>query len=94
MMRLSNERIEFISDQIASALTEKKLVGYYHRRKKLKNVIAGIIIGDLEIEDKIDAEVIKMIKSIKRDIPEGSAEWVSIFQQKKEEIAKRHNYIY
>jgi len=93
-MRLSDERIEFLAKQIASVLAEKKLVGYYHRKKKLSNVIASIVIQDLEMEDRIDAEVIQMIRSIKRDIPEGSAEWSSIFQKKKEEIAKRHNYIY
>ncbi|HOE63149.1 MAG TPA: DUF507 family protein [Candidatus Sumerlaeota bacterium] len=93
-MRLSEERIEFLSNQIAQTLLNKKLVGYYNRKKKLNNVIAHIMMMDLKMEDKIDEEVVKMIKSIKRDIPEGSSEWVSIFQEKKAEIAKRHNYIY
>ena len=93
-MRLSEERIEFLSSQIAQALLNKKLVGYYSRKKKLDNIIAHIMLLDLQMEDKIDEEVVRMIKSIKRDIPEGSSEWVSIFQEKKAEIAKRHNYVY
>ena len=93
-MRLSETRIEFIAQQIALSLTNKKFLGYYHRKLKLPSVIARVMIHDLAFEDKIDAEVEKIIRSIKRDIPEGSAEWVSIFQQKKEELAKRYQYIY
>jgi len=93
-MRLSESRVEFIAQQIARALVEKKMVGYYNRKRKFHSVIARVIIQDLAFEDKIDKEVVKIIRSIKRDIPEGSAEWSSIYQQKKEELAKRYNYIY
>ena len=93
-MRLSEARIEFIAQQIAQSLTEKKYAGFYNRKMKFHGIIARIMIQDLAFEDKIDAEVEKVIKSIRRDIPEGSAEWVSIFQQKKEEVAKRYHYVY
>lgn len=93
-MRLSEERIEFIARQIAKSLREKKYVSYYSRSRSLDSVIARQILKDLSFEDKIDAEVEKSIRSIKRNIPEGSAEWMSIFQQKKEELAKRYHYIY
>ena len=93
-MRLSEVRIEFIAQQIAQSLTDKKYLGYYNRKLKLPSIIARVMIQDLALEDKIDAEVEKVIKSIQREIPEGSAEWVSIFQQKKEELAKRYHYVY
>ena len=93
-MRLSEARIEFIAEQIEKALTGKKMIGYYSRKRKLSSIIARVIIQDLAFEDKIDSEVEQTIRSIKRNIPEGSAEWGSIFQQKKEELAKRYNYIY
>lgn len=93
-MRLSEDRIEFIGRQIAKALSDKKYVSYYARSRNLDSLIARKMLKDLAFEDKIDAEVEKIIKSIKRDIPEGSAEWMSIFHQKKEELAKRYNYIY
>ena len=93
-MRLSEARIEFIAQQIARSLTDKKYVGFYNRKLKFHSIIARVMIQDLAFEDKIDAEVEKIIKSIRRDIPEGSAEWGSIFQQKKEELAKRYNYVY
>jgi hypothetical protein len=93
-MRLSEERIEFIARQIAKVLADKKYITYYARSRTLDGLIAREVIKDLAFEDKIDAEAEKSVRSIKRDIPEGSAEWMSIFQQKKEELAKRHNYIY
>jgi hypothetical protein len=35
-----------------------------------------------------------MIEGMKRPIPHGSAEWQAIYSEKKEEIARRRNYIY
>ena len=93
-MRLSEARIEFIAEQIAKTLKKKRLVAYYNRRRKLSSIIARVMIEDLAFEDKIDKEVIDIINSIDRDIPEGSAEWSSIYQQKKDELAKRYNYVY
>ncbi len=93
-MRISEARIEFIAEQVAKSLESKKLISNYSRKRKLSSVIAAAIHRDLSYEDKLDAEVEKIIRSIKRDIPEGSAEWMSIFQQKKDELAKRNNYIF
>ena len=93
-MRLSEARIEFIAEQLEKALISQKMIGYYSRKRKLSSIIARVVIQDLAFEDKIDKEVEKTILSIKRNIPEGSAEWSSIFQQKKEELAKRYNYVY
>ncbi len=92
-MRLSDERIQFIASQISDILLDKNLVTVKGLRNTLKILVARAIIKDLQIEDQIDEEVKNIIASMKRDIPEGSSEWKSIFQQQKEAIAKRLNYI-
>lgn len=93
-MRLSDERITFIANKIGDALLKKKYIGYQKSKHTLTTQIARTIIKDLQIEDQIDEEVKEIIKSMQREIPEGSSEWVSIFQQQKEILAKRINYIY
>lgn len=92
-MRLSADRTNFICSNILDALTKKKLIKYKGLRTALVTQLARVIITDLAEEDEIDAEVERMIESMKRRIPRYSAEWNSIFVQKKEELAKRRNYI-
>lgn len=93
-MRLSEERIHFIAEQVAKELLAKGLVKYGGSRIVMESEISRVILADLSIEDEIDREVVEMIEKMKRNIPPGSAEWTAIYQQKKEEIARRRGYIY
>lgn len=93
-MRLSEERIYFIVDQIIESLLSKQLIETSLPKNILRREIAKVFIKDLKIEDEIEEEVIRIIKSMSRDIPEDSPEWQSIFRQKKEELAQRRNYIF
>ena len=92
-MRFSDDRIQSIAGQIADHLRRKKMIHFSGLRTSLVTTIARVITNDLKIEDEINAEVERMIESMQRKIPRGSAEWNSIFFQKKEELAHRRNYI-
>ena len=93
-MRLRDDRIQSIATQIAEHLAQEKLIAFRGMRTSLVTVIARVIANDLKIEDQINAEVERMIESMQRKIPRGSAEWNSIFFQKKEELARRRKYIF
>lgn len=92
-MRLSDDRIQFISGTMADRLLADKMIRFDGPRISLITLLARTIINDLKIEDEINAEVERMIASMQRNIPRGSAEWTTIFMQKKEELARRRNYI-
>ena len=92
-MRLSEERIHFVAEQIVHELVSKGLIDTKRNAREIARDIIRVMIQDLRIEDEIDAEVVKMIKSMGRDIPEDSPEWNSVFRQKKEELARRRNYV-
>jgi hypothetical protein len=92
-MRLSADRIGYICSKVCDALLKKKLIKYKGSRTALATQLARVIMTDLIKEDEIDAEVERMIESMKRRVPRYSAEWNSIFMQKKEELAKRRNYV-
>lgn len=93
-MRMSEERITFIAHQIAEDLMSKNLVKFGGSQLVMEAEIVRVIVSDLKIEEEIDREVVEMIDSMKRVIPQGSAEWQAVYSQKKEEIARRRNYIY
>lgn len=92
-MRLSEDRIQFVAGQIASDLINSGAIKFSGSRIVLESEIARVLVEDLRIEEEIDREVVDMIDSMQRKIPQGSAEWQAIFTQKKEEIARRRNYI-
>lgn len=92
-MRLSEERIEFINQQILDLLEAEGLISIQGQRSTVLVEMNRTVMIDLKREDEIDAEVEAMIRKMKRNIPEGSAEWNAIFLQKKEELAARYNYI-
>jgi hypothetical protein len=92
-MRLGEDRVQNIATKMAEYLTREKIIQFGGMRTSLVTAIARVIMNDLKIEDEINAEVERMIESMKRPIPRGSAEWNSIFFQKKEELARRRNYI-
>jgi hypothetical protein len=93
-MRLSEDRVHFIAQQIAKELLRQKLIRYKGTLIVLEAEITKIIMEDLAIEAEIDREVVEMIGKMKREIPPGSAEWNAIYSEKKEEIARRKNYVY
>ena len=92
-MRLSEDRVHFIAQQIAKEVLDSGLVSFGGSRIVLEAEISKVILEDLRVEDEIDKEVVDMISKMKRNIPPGSAEWSAIYAQKKEEIARRKNYI-
>lgn len=91
-MRLTEDRIEFINKQILDALITEGLVEVRGRASTVLTDMNRVVMQDLAMEDRIDAEVDAMIKRIKRDIPEGSAEYRSIFMKKKDELCAKYNY--
>lgn len=93
-MRLSEERINSLAQQIAKELLAQSLIKHSGSRVILEAEIAKVILEDLAIEEQIDQEVVEMISKMKRNIPQGSAEWSAIYAEKKEELARRRNYIY
>jgi hypothetical protein len=92
-VRLSEDRVHFIAAQIAKELIDTKLIEFGGSRVVLEAEISKVLLEDLKIEDEIDREVVEMIDSMKRNIPQGSAEWQAIYWQKKEEVARRRNYV-
>jgi len=91
-MRLSEDRIHSIATQIADQLLEHKILKFKGMHMRLVTAIGRVVMADLRVEDEINAEVERMIESMQRNIPRGSAEWNSIFFQKKEELARRRHY--
>lgn len=92
-MRLSEDRIVDVSVKIVGKILDENLIYSDLDEDELVDFVKKIIWNDLLIEDEIEMEVKKVIGTYSRSIPEGSAEYKAIYQNIREEIAKRKNYV-
>ena len=91
-MRLTDEKLELLSEEIIDLLKDQDAIDY-ETRVQAMHLVAGVIRHDLKIEEDIEQEAEKIIRSYSRNIPKGSPEWQTILDQTKQEIANRRNYV-
>ena len=87
-MKISEGRINYLSRVIAESLASKGLVDCSDVNSLSKETKKGVVFFVQHLE-KIGEKVISKIASIKRGVPEGSAEWEILYRQYyNEEIEK------
>lgn len=92
-MRYSEEKIEFIANQIKESLFSKCMVTTDKTEGYVSRKISRIIMDNLLEEDRINEEVKRIIETYSRKIPAESTEWKVIFQQTKQRVAAKRNFI-
>lgn len=79
-MRLSDERINFLSHHIISTLVRERLIDVESESAESQE-IKKLMIHFIKSEDAVDQKVRDKIASIKRGIPEHSREWDVLYEQ-------------
>ena len=79
-MRLSDERITFLTGHIVKSLVMEKLIET-DSESFLAQDIKKMIVFFLKHEETVDQKVRDKIASIKRGIPEHSREWDVLYEQ-------------
>ena len=92
-MRLSEEKIVNISEEVVEELVTLKIVELKKSKGLFINEVIKVVKEDLQIEEEIDEEAKKVLETYSRKIVEGSPEWRILFQKTKEKIAQERNYI-
>ena len=84
-MRLSREKINVLSHQIAEKLAATDEIEFIEDRNTIRLAVFDIITKWLKKEEAVDAGARKKIESQQRKIPEGSAEWDILYRKYYEE---------
>ncbi len=92
-MRLSEERVHVVASRIVHHLIEGGAIEKPENENLLKQRIASWIIEDLKMEDEIDREARRILRSYSHPLEEGSEEWEIKLRQTKEELAARRGYV-
>lgn len=90
-MRLSEDRISHIAHLISDGIWKDDLVDFTDESKVLAE-IKRTISDYLMVEDQADSIARNKIRSLSRDVPEGSREWDILYKKYFEEEALKKGF--
>jgi hypothetical protein len=87
-MRLSREKINVLSHEIAERLASIDVIDFIEDRNTIRLAVVDILNKWLKKEADVDKAARHKVDSQKRGIPEGSAEWEILYRKYYEEEMK------
>ena len=91
-MRFSEGRLSHLAHLVVNTLRQEGLAEIENDRLVLADV-KRVLIREQELDERIDAMVRRKIESLKRGVPEGSAEWDVLYRKYYEEETSRHRKV-
>lgn len=93
-MRLTRDKIVHLSHLIVNALDDQEMVTWLTDKNSLRAEITNIMLNDLNVEEEVEQDVQRILRSYKRKIIEGSREWDVMHQKLFEEQMKKRGKIW
>lgn len=90
-MRLSKERIATLSKSLAESLLTEKVITCTHKKEFLASTIESIFLEDLQVEDRLNAEVKELLRKYEKEIDQGEVDPQKMFQMIKRQLVKERN---
>lgn len=92
-MRLPKEIIKHIADAIAKNLETKGLAKYDVPRAAISEKIVEVITANMLVEDKLNAEVEKILSAHEAEIKKGQMDYRKVFELTKQKLAKERGIV-
>jgi len=92
-MKLSEARIEKLSEQIIDVLAEQDDVRLQGDDTKLRQGIHAIMVDELTVEERLDAEVRKLLEQYRSDIAMGRMNYDELFRRVKQRLINERRII-
>jgi hypothetical protein len=92
-MRLTEDRISHISHLVLDLLMQNRNVDALQPEERLLREIKRTITDELRFEDEADAAARRTIRSLSRNVPEGSREWDVLYRKYVEEELNRRRKV-
>ncbi|MBI5588544.1 MAG: DUF507 family protein [Deltaproteobacteria bacterium] len=90
-MRLSEDRISHLAHLISDGIWKDDLVDFKNDEKALLEIKKSIT-DYLKVEDEADSVARNKIRSLSRDVPEGSREWEILYKKYFEEEKSKKGF--
>ncbi len=82
-----------LSHLLVDALDNEELLTWLVDKNTLRMEVANTMLDDLKVEEEVEQEVRRILRSYKRNILEGSREWDVMHQKTFEEQMKKRGRI-
>ena len=92
-MKLSEARIDQLSEQIVDVLAEQDDVRLQADDVKLRHAIHEIMVDELTVEERLDAEVRKMLEQYRSDIAMGRMNYDELFRRVKQRLIQERRIV-
>lgn len=92
-MKLSKERVAAISKVLSESLLKEGLIAYSPKKELLIGKIEAVILENLQLEDRLNAEVRDVLKSYEKEMEKGQVDYQRMFQMIKKQLVKDRNII-
>ena len=92
-MKLSRERVAILSKRLVEALLKENLISFRSKKELLESRIESILLNDLQVEDRLNAEVKEILKNHEREIERGEVDYQRMFQMIKRQLAEKRNLV-
>jgi hypothetical protein len=92
-MRLARERIHHMAESLIARLQLQGHIEITGERKALRDAIEQTITDELSIEDRLHAEIRKLMKAYEKEIEEGKADYQKMFTMIKQKLVRERGII-
>lgn len=92
-MKLSDPRIDKLSEEIVDLLAEQDDVRLQADDVKLRHAIRDEVIDELTVEERLDAEVRKVLEQHRSDITMGRMNYDELFRRVKQRLISERRII-
>jgi len=92
-MRITKEFTETLSRRVVRSLLDKDLIIWEETIEKLEAIVAGIIIEDLMVEDRLNEEVKTLLESKTEEYERSMMDYGRVFQMVKSKLVQERGLI-
>ncbi len=93
MMRMTKERIRHVSSTVLDRLKSQQLFDVTGSQEKLVDALDKAITEELLVEDRLNAEVRKILKQYDAEFDSGRADYQKMFVMVKSKLVKERSII-
>jgi hypothetical protein len=92
-MRLSKERIGHMAEALAVRLEAEGHIVLKAARDSFVEALESVIIEELSIEDRLNAEVRQMLKTHEQEIERGRVDYQKMFTMLKQKLVRERGLV-
>ncbi len=90
-MRIPRERVAALARAVVDTLIQDGIIALGGKKEPVVTQIEAVILDDLQIEDRLNAEVKALLVQYEREMAQGAIDYQTMFQRVKKQLIKERD---